>query len=121
MGSEMDVRVGYFPGDLKDLLGRHSDKFVPFPFGLGEVHKYASVRREGLESYTTMVSNNDLPPPYNMIITVTGPRKERAMEIMEEFTMKTELITDPAPEALVERLEAAKKYLERENEPRDGG
>ena len=113
MSSEMIVRVGYFPGDLGDLLSRHSDEFFPIPLGFNDVHKYASVRREGQESYITMVSNNDLQPPYNMLITVFGPRKERTKEIVEEFAMKTELLTDPAPDALVEMLEDVKKFLER--------
>lgn len=121
MNLEMEVRVCNFKGNLKSLLKRYSDKFVPHPLGSGPGQdKYYLVEWEGLEPYITTASDTDFPLlGYNLLITVMGPRKERAKEKMDDIMTNIEVIDEPAPDYVVQNLEAIKRQIEQDFEEPD--
>jgi hypothetical protein len=94
-------KVGVFSGDLGVLVRKYSADFQLVPLGRADVVKYGLVKREPSGSYIVMISGSEgLNPLYNLIITVFGPEKVRAEELVSEIEKKIGLKLSPAPDFL---------------------
>jgi len=99
---EIEARVADFTGNIEDLARRYSPHFFALPIGRPDVRKYALLIREGPLSYQMAISTNPgRTNGYNFMITITGLRLDRCLELADDFQRKTSLPLRPAPEPIM--------------------
>lgn len=95
------VRVSNHTGNIETLLEKYSDNFFSLPMDIGELSSYGLFIYERDDRYLlTIVTKNNTGLSYNVVITVLGPKRERVVQLMNDFQKTIDLKTKEAPEDL---------------------
>ncbi len=105
----ISARVGYYLGDVRDLMRKYTSDYFRVPSPRTGLKKFATIVREGGESYNILMSNEETPPnvpitEYSFMVTVIGDREERTREIMDEVEDAIGIELRPAPEFILENF-----------------
>ncbi len=127
MGIEfhLEGKFARYAGDLEKALSRYSSDFEFQPpylstmLGIPEIaakYKLKVAEGEG-EDYSIVVSTTPFSEkiPYNIIISVGGPKRPQVKQLLKDLVAKMGFPTEPMPEELREFMEATlKQTLEQE-------
>jgi hypothetical protein len=109
-----EIRAANYPDKIKNLLSQYPfDDFIPLLVGRTDVEKHGMIIREETGTYTLLVSKSNKPiSGFNVRISVTGPKKERTYELIQEFQNTTGIKTRPAPQYVSEAALTSDKQLQ---------
>ena len=109
--------VAKYAGNLAEKLGAIDPAFAPLPVGRADVGKFTFTRQESGEPYLIIVSQRadsgtQANVPYNVVITITGPRKEKAADLVSRLASDLKIEIMPAPKKLQETAAAIDKLAD---------
>jgi hypothetical protein len=99
-----ETKVGWYHGELSELVRHYSNNFTQVPVGRRDVAKYFTARRYGGQLYHVSVSNcEQRTEDYNLIALVFGPRPDLVSALMRSFEERLPIKLKKAPEFLEEQ------------------
>ncbi|MFZ3077734.1 MAG: hypothetical protein WA139_04720 [Candidatus Aenigmatarchaeota archaeon] len=111
-----EIKVAEYSGSIEDLIGKQPYKFFNVPIGRNDVTKYASVIREGNDSFVLMISRtgeNFRNKDFNIEMSVQGAKESRVKEISKDVQERMGIETRQAPPYVYKNAEIFQKVFEK--------